>query len=374
MNNVCIMISGYPRDNARVFQRQAKSLLTFGFNVSILTNDGGLEECVEGINIYCTPYWKNRLKVLLFARRQFEQKAKEINADIYFIHSPELLPLGLKLKSMGKKVLYDAHEDLPRHILEKEWLPRISRIPISFIVNIYLNFVFARIDALISPHSHVIERYISINRNCVLITNFSKSELNQSFDIKEYISRGRVICYSGTAYFHSNQIQILEAIKNFENVSYNIAGTIPDKLLFEMQNHAAFRKVNFWGLIEYKLLKDFYQKARIGLVIIDYKLNLGSKRGTFAVNKMFEYMGAGLPIICSDYDLWIKVIEKYHCGIFVKPGDVAEIRNAILYLLENPKEAFEMGQNGLKATQIEYNWNSEEKKLITLFNGLKNEI
>ena len=373
MNHLCILISGYPRDNARVFQRQAKSLFSCGFNVSIITNDGGAEECVDGINIYCTNFWSSRLRILLFARKQFFQKCKDVNADIYFIHSPELLPLVFKLKSMGKKVVYDAHEDLPRHIIEKEWLPRISRVPISFLSNLYLNFVFARINALISPHSHVIERYSSINKNCILITNFSKSDSDQNFDISNYLSRGRVICYSGTAYFHSNQIQILEAIKNIEDVTYIIAGTIPDKLYLDMQKHAAFSKVSFLGLMEYRFLEGFYQKARIGMVIIDYKLNLGSKRGTFAVNKMFEYMQAGLPIICSDYDLWIGVIEKYNCGIFVKPGDITAIKNAIQYLLENPEIAYEMGQNGLIATQIEYNWNSEEKKLCKLFLDLKNE-
>ena len=372
MKNICILISGYPRDNARVFQRQAKSLLSFGFNVSILTNDGGVEECVDGLNIYCTKFWRSRLMILFFAKKQFFRKSQNIDADIYFIHSPELLPLALTLKSLGKKIVYDAHEDLPNHILEKEWLPRFSRLPISFLSNIYMNFVFARIDALISPHSHVIDRYSTINNNSILVTNFSKSEPDSNFDITEYLSRRRVICYSGTAYYHSNQIQILEAIKNLENVIYRIAGTIPDKLFLKMQSHEAFEKVNFLGLMEYRFLKDFYQKARIGMVIMDYKLNLGSKKGTYAVNKIFEYMESGLPIICSDYDLWIQVIEKYNCGIFVKPGDITAIKNAINYLLENPILAYEMGQNGFKATQIEYNWIFEEDKLRKLFLDLNN--
>jgi|688.fasta_scaffold178161_2 glycosyltransferase involved in cell wall biosynthesis len=367
MNKICILISGYPRDNARVFHRQAKSLLSFGFNVSILTNDGGIEENVEGIDIYCTEFWSSRLKILLFAKKQFLTKSFHINADVYFIHSPELLSLGLLLKAKGKKVVYDAHEDLPRHILEKEWLPRFSRLPISFFSNIYLNFVFERIDALISPHNHIVERYKSINRNCILITNFSKTSSDFNFDLSEYLSRHKIICYSGTAYFHSNQIQILDSINDFEDVIYNIAGTIPEKLYLDMQGHTAFSKVNFFGLIGYDRMKDFYQKARIGLVIIDYRLNLGSKMGTFAVNKMFEYMESGLPIVCSDYDLWIQVIEKYNCGLYVKPGNVFEIKKAINFLLENPALAYEMGQNGIKAVHGEYNWNNEEIKMKDLF-------
>ena len=373
MNNISILISGYPRDNARVFQRQAKSLLSFGFSVSILTNDGGVEECVDGINIYCTNFWQSRLKILFFATKQFLRKSIEINADIYLIHSPELLFLGLLLKSRGKKVVYDVHEDLPRHILDKEWLPRFSRLPISIISDFYLNFVFSKIDALISPHSHVIDRYKSINSNCTLITNFAKSVSDFNFDLSEYLGRRKVICYSGTCYFHSNQIQILEAIKDNEDVIYSIAGTIPEKLYLEMKSHESFIKLNFLGLIDYRLMKDFYNKARIGMIIMDYKPNWGSKRGTYAVNKMFEYMESGLPIICSDYDLWIQVINKYNCGVYVKPGNITEIKSAINFLLENPTVAYQMGQNGVNAIHSEYNWSFEEVKLHELFIEFKNK-
>jgi glycosyltransferase involved in cell wall biosynthesis len=367
MKHVCILISGYPRDNARIFQRQAKSLYNAGFKVSFITNDGGIDECIDGINFYCTHYWKSRIKTLFFSYNQFIGKAIELNADIFFIHSPELLPLTFKLKALGKKVIYDAHEDLPRHILDKEWLPWILRRPISLLTSMFFNFIFARLDGLVSPHPHVVERYKYLNRNVVLITNFPISNTIQKFDSVDYLKRKNIICYSGTAYYHSNQVTILSAIESIDNIIYNIAGTIPDKLWSEMKGHPAFVKVNFIGLIYYNMLLDFYRNSKIGLVILDYRKNWGGKVGTFAVNKMFEYMEAGLPIICSDYSLWMEVIDKYNCGIYVKPGDVNEINKAIEYLLDNPIIAYQMGQNGKQAVSEEYNWKFEESKLNNLF-------
>lgn len=60
-------------------------------------------------------------------------------------------------------------------------------------------------------------------------------------------------------------------------------------------------------------------------------------------------------------------MKKHNCGIYVKPGDVLAISSAVKYLIQNPAIAYEMGQNGRNAVLNEYNWSSEETKLIKLF-------
>ncbi len=61
-------------------------------------------------------------------------KAIEVDAEIYHLHDPDLIPLGNKLKSNGKKVVFDSHEDIPKQIIDKAWIPKIFR---GFISNIY---------------------------------------------------------------------------------------------------------------------------------------------------------------------------------------------------------------------------------------------
>src|SRR5690625_6021755 len=39
------------------------------------------------------------------------------------------------------------------------------------------------------------------------------------------------------------------------------------------------------------------------------------------LTKFFEYMNAGLPIICSHFPQWKTFIDKYNCGIAVDPYD-----------------------------------------------------
>ena len=87
-------------------------------------------------------------------------------------------------------------------------------------------------------------------------------------------------------------------------------------------------------------------------------------------NKLFEYMMAGLPVICTNFILWKEVVEENDCGICVNPNNVNEITDAINYLINNLDIAKQMGENGRKMVQKKYNWESEEKKLLEIYRSL----
>lgn len=364
---VCQVISGYHRNDARIFRRQSISLKNSGFNVTVLTNDGLEGEVVDGIKFIKCEKRYARTKELLLATKQFKNKAFEINADIYVLHSPELLPLGIKLRKAGKIVVYDAHEDLPRHILEKEWVPKVFRKPLSFAIEKYMNYALAKFNAVITPLSHIIDHFRIINSNTLLVANFPIIKPFAKFTLEEYCKREPIICYSGTAYRYSNQIAILDAIQSIENVSYEIAGHIDEELFAQMKSHTAKSKFSYLGRINSVELDIFYSKMRVGLVIYDYKLNLGYKLGSYGTNKIFEYMEAALPIICTDYELWKNIVDKYNCGICIQPGDTKQIYEAISFLLNNPEEAYRMGQNSRRAVENEFNWQTHQKDFLKLF-------
>jgi glycosyltransferase involved in cell wall biosynthesis len=368
MTRVCHVISGYIRDNARIFQRQCVSLKNAGFDVCLLTNDGKPEEVLNDIKVYsCDTFWANRIKTLLFAKYQFYKKAVDIDADIYQLHSPELISLGLALKRLGKIVIYDAHEDLPRHILEKEWIPFFMRKFTSRVVDVFMNKSLAKYHEIISPHSHVVKQLKSINDNVTLVTNCPIINISEEVTLDNYLKRNKIMCYSGTVYEYSNQEAILDAMLAIPEVNYEIVGQIGDSHLKRLSVHKVFNRVKFFGLIPYSQMRPFYNKTVLGLVVYDYKLNLGNKLGSFGTNKIFEYMEAGIPFICTDYVLWKEIIYKHKCGFFVEPGNVVQIKNAISFLLNNPDKAYEMGQNGRKAVLLEYNWGSEEKLYVDIF-------
>jgi glycosyltransferase involved in cell wall biosynthesis len=85
-------------------------------------------------------------------------------------------------------------------------------------------------------------------------------------------------------------------------------------------------------------------------------------------NKMFEYMSASLPVIASNFPLWKEIIEGNQCGICVDPMNPAAIGEAIQWLIDHPDEAKRMGENGRRAVEKKYNWESQVISLTKLYN------
>jgi len=304
------------------------------------------------------------------ARHLFYNHAIAIDADVYQLHSPELLPLGVKLKRHGKAVVYDAHEDMPNHILEKEWLPPWSRQLVSRAFALYMNRVLTRFDEVISPHSHVVHSLQKRLGKGILIANFPLVKERQDSSVDEYLARKNLFCYSGTVYSYSNQSTIAAALSEIDDAYYEIAGYIDDEQREMLSNSAAGGRISCLGRLSQVELAKFYNRSIAGIVVYDYKLNLGYRLGSYGTNKIFEYMEAGLPIICTDYDLWKDIVDRYKCGICVKPGDVPGLRQAMHAIMADKKAAFQMGINGRQAVEKEFNWTSEEAKYCKMFSDL----
>jgi glycosyltransferase involved in cell wall biosynthesis len=81
-------------------------------------------------------------------------------------------------------------------------------------------------------------------------------------------------------------------------------------------------------------------------------------------------MAMKLPVVINNFPEVKKVVKETNCGILVDPTNPHEIASAIIYLLEHPNEAKQMGENGRKAVEEKYNWELQEKKLIALYQEL----
>ncbi|MBS7197128.1 MAG: glycosyltransferase [Bacteroidales bacterium] len=377
MLKVCHFTVAHDVADPRIFEKECKSLYAAGYDVSLVVPN--IEDSiVSGIKIYGVRVSMNPVARLLFGAKKVYIKALELDADIYHFHDIELFKYGIKLKKKGKKVIFDSHENWIDYIMDIKWLPAMIKKYMSWTVRRMYKKYLSVLDAVITVSPHIVDILKQYAPNIYMISNYPIISSNDLafFSKMDYLQRKNRICYSGTVYAEiSNQEYILEALEAIEDAEYVMVGTINPKYRKVLSSFRGWDKASFIENVSRQKLYQIYDTVLAGVVIFDYTPNLGYKQGSLGVNKIFEYMMKGLPIISSDQEMWKQqIIDKYKCGICVKPRDIDGIREAIIQILNNRELAYEMGQNGVKAVIEEFNWKTQEKILLDVYSHVTEDI
>lgn len=81
-------------------------------------------------------------------------------------------------------------------------------------------------------------------------------------------------------------------------------------------------------------------------------------------------MGAGIPVVASDFCEIRKIVMGCECGLLVDSTQPSQIGEAILELISNDELATTMGKEGRRAVLETYNWESEEGNLLAVYRKL----
>lgn len=370
MNKFCFISSSLTRWDPRIVQRQAKSLVKFGFEVTYIVCDLEPDKCIDGITIISSGFLPtNRYQRFFSSKSALLRKALSIDAAIYQVSEPELIPVGLKLKKSGKKVIFDMREDYPQLILSKEYIPSFFRKPISFALKKYMKRCLKKYDLLFSVTPHLVDELKIISENAFLVTNYPVVGEADPISFNDYSSRVNTLCYIGSVYRISRQEIMFNALNDIENIRYIIAGRIEDRYKSELKILPYWEKVEFIDGISLSEIQNLYKNVTIGNALRDFS-DSGYIAGSLGVIKFFEYMEASLPVICTDVKLWKGIIDKYQCGICVDANNENEIAIALKYLVDHKTEAYLMGQNARRAVIEEFNWGSQEVQYLNAINML----
>ncbi|MHC8514317.1 glycosyltransferase family 4 protein [Sporosarcina sp. ITBMC105] len=366
---ICHLTSVHTHTDTRIFFKECTSLVDAGIEVHFIV-PGAPTSMINGVHIHgVKKETGNRLKRMTKTVKHVYEKGLEIDADVYHFHDPELIPIGLKLKKLGKKVIYDVHEDVPRQVLTKNWLPKYTHMLVSKLVENYEDRAAKKFDVVITATPFIRDRFIRIGCNAQDINNYPL--LNElKVEGISWSEKENAVCYLGGISFIRGIKEMVEALEITRDVSLLLGGkfTVPSEkeVIVELKG---WSKVTELGFLDRDGVRDTYRISKAGLVTLQPTINYIDALPV----KMFEYMAAGIPVIASDFPVWRGIIEQLKCGICVDPLNPSDIADAINWILENPQEAEQMGKNGRQLIETKYNWEVESLKLIEIYESLKDE-
>lgn len=358
--------SAHPSFDTRIFYKICTSLVKAGYQVDLVIQHEK-NEVKNGVNIIALPKAEKKSdRVFKIIPRLLLKALKYPRNTVIHFHDPELIPIGIILKLTGKKVIYDVHEDVPKDILGKEWIPQIFRVLISKAMKLLERISLLLFDNIIVVTSEIEKRFKS--NKTTLLQNFPIIHTNSDITLGDDITDPTYIFYLGDITIIRGLrevIKALEIVNKKRKVTLILGGKFsPNSLEGVLKNEPGWKYVDFIGWINRKRMEEVASKCSIGIVTFHPVPNHIEAQP----NKLFEYMYLGLPVIASNFPLWKEIIQD--AGILVNPLDPQEIADSILWFTENPVERKKMGERGRCLVLEKYNWEEEEKKLINLYKEL----
>jgi glycosyltransferase involved in cell wall biosynthesis len=334
--------------------------------VTLIVADGLGDEHIDGIRIVDVGRTPGRLQRMVGTTRRVLRAARLIDADVYHLHDPELLPAGLTLRRLGKRVVFDSHEDVPTQILAKPYLGPLSRRMLAGAYAGYQRYACRRFDGLIGATPTILARLARLHPHAVAVNNYP---LPHEFDATpDWDAKTQQVCYVGNISALRGVRELVQACGLLKSPArLALAGRFDDAALErEVMDFAGWERIDAYGHLDRAGVRDVMRGAMAGLVTLQPSPNYLDALPV----KMFEYMAAGLPVIASRFPLWQGIVENNGCGVCVDPRDPTAIAAAIDHFCTHPAEARRMGENGRRAIVASYNWASEAATLAAFYDRL----
>lgn len=373
---VCHLASKHKMNDMRIFEKECKSLAKAGFDVTLIGfGDTAKTEVIDGVRCISLFYpIKNNLELLRKRNKMSLETALEVDADIYHLHEPELLPVGMKLKRKGKIVIFDSHEYYGWQLRDNIHKIKVIKTP-AFLMkvfgNLYMRYekhVCMKLDGVVQVCTmNGVDYFDHRCQKTLFIRNLpSLSDYTRKTPI-DY-SQGPAVAMIGGITKERGITQLIEAAYQAKAKLLLAGAFSPKTYETELKESPAYACVDYKGFLDKKGMVALLEEANIGASTL---LNVGQydKIDTLPT-KVYDYMSMQLPVVISNTDFAQKMNEKYHFAICIDPEKPEDIADAIKWLKEHPEQAVEMGNNGRKAIEEEFNWEKESEKLVDFYMNL----
>lgn len=364
---VAHLTSVHPPIDNRIFHKECKTLAMEGYEVVLIATHEReeTEQEIDGVKLRLLSKPRNRFIRMTRTAWQVVNIALAEEPAIFHFHDPELLPWVRLLRFFNKTVVYDMHENVPKQLLTKPWIPWIIRPLLASFFKLVERVFLAGIPVIYAEESYPRE-YHWVDES-VVVLNMPLTEQLMGFNESKYPTP--TVGYIGGVESLRGSMVTLEALHCLarKGVMVNWECIGPMEKNHEIALREFIRQCNLQvelrGYVSSIAGCRIMSRCHIGLAVLQPVPNYLESYPT----KMFEYMALGLPVVVSNFPLYSQIVDTYRCGLCVDPVNPQGIAKAIQWLIEHPKEAQEMGERGQSAVLRTFNWKNESHKLTAFY-------
>jgi glycosyltransferase involved in cell wall biosynthesis len=373
---ICHVTTLHPRDDARILHREIETLKRIpNFDVTLLVADGLGRQVISAgagnvIVIDLGERKKNRFGRATLTQLQALLWLSRNRQDIVHVHDPELLITACVLRCLGRKIIFDSHEDLPKQIMAKEWIPTWMRGAISALISIGYKNVLGLLSNIVCATPSIATSIGT--KNCVIARNYPRLT---DFANGEGVDHGRTSAKNARAkLLYVGSISRDRGIESMLSLVYNlnqigcptelvIAGQWEDQLLSECEKLQGWEFTTICGRVSRDEVAELLEAATLGMLLLSPTPN---HLDALPV-KLFEYCAAGLPIVASDYPMLESLVAGENIGICLPLEDVPLMALEVKELILDAPRRDVMSANGISAVHTKWNWESEESQFVAMY-------
>lgn len=368
MQRILLLSSVHPATDPRIRYKIAPALASRYKVMCALPSTGNETNFDSKVDIVQLPYYQRLMARILFCHPVILWKCMRFRPDLVHIFVPELIPVAMLFQWMGAKVIYEIQENL----FKKFEIKKYNNAAL-------FRHLFKYFDAYARKNFHCIltemaylQEYSDLTYKPVVINNFVSIpfvDAQTRFNTKQVTSQPAFF-YSGVISMERCFGTLVEAV-GVLNIKYpdliiHMFGPVrlTDEQTSQIPNYDRLKKhFKFYGYTDLRVSLGYADGCLAGIALLkpvaDYPDSYPSK--------IFEYMALNLPVITSNFTLYRDIVEKSQCGFCIDPTSSGLLANTLDWIISQPAMATLMGTNGRKAAEKNYNWSSEEKKLLNFY-------
>lgn len=268
----------------------------------------------------------------------------------------------------GKKLVYDSHEyftEVPE-LIDRPFVKKFWERIESFLVP-KLKFAYTVNESLAKMYSVKYGVHFHVVRNVP-----EKNQELIDYKLPDSLNGKKVILYQGAVNRDRGLEEMIRIMPSFPEAVLVIAGegdVLNDlKSLCGIMNLG--EQVYFTGRLCPVQLKSLTKKADLG-ISLEKKTNLNYY---YALpNKIFDYIQAGIPFVCSSFPEMKRIIDDYEVGLTVDITNSADVVKKIRTALFDEELRKNWKKNSKEASDV-LSWKNEQLVLVCIYNKAGLEI